>query len=471
MATTETFVRPTTLLVPEEVTLSLFDQFNGRHYLPFFCVFKQPEPQLCEAIASELEQGLAKLLDEIPFLAGNVITQDDSRDLLTLEIPADGGVIFKVRRMIDPTEGPALDYDELERDDFPVDAFSPLVMCPTSFLPEAVAPCLLVQVNLIRGGLVLTPDFHHSIVDGEGAMTIIAQWAKYVAAFSQGRVLNGSDLLPAEVYDRTVLFPENPSRCKLSDFKSFVDGRELSNEASCWNVGERMEAPKDGEVVKGVSWYFTKENLQQIEEIAMPRNGHPKMTESSVLSAFIFKHFTIARRLDQKGINEASYHYPCNIRSRIEPRLHPQYLGNSVVPSRTLFPLSTIKSSSLYEIASAISSTIDWWTSDRVWELLGAMEVWPRIKEIERTMDLNCNTDLHLTNLAGFPAYDSYWGLNMGNMVALKFPALGLLDGYGLIMPRRADGGLEVILYMSAETLGVLKEDKEFTRYARFVCA
>lgn len=476
MATTESFVRPTKQLVPETMTLSMFDQFNGRHYLPLFSVFGVSDENLFDGIISELEEGLARVLNEIPFLAGNVMMEDESRELLTLEIPEDGGVIFKVKRMIDAEAGPALDFVEIQREDFPVDAFNPMIMCPRSFLPEAVAPCLLIQVNLIRGGLVLATHFHHSVVDGEGAMAIITRWAKHVTALSDGRVLQESDLLPAEAFDRTVLFPENPPTWKLSDFDSFEDGRSISPDESCWNVGERMEMPgtKGVKIVKGVSWYFTKENLQQIEEMARPTNGHPKMTESSILSAFLFQHYTRARHLEQQGVKEASYHYPANIRSRIEPPLHPQYLGNSVVPSRTLLPLSEILSSeegTLYRIASAISSTIDWWTSDRIWELLGAMEAWPRVTEIERSMDLNCRTDLHLTNLSGFPVLDSYWGPKMGHLVAFKLPAMALLDGYGLIMPRRADGGLEVILYMDVETLKVLREDKEFTRYARFVCA
>ena len=475
---TETFVRPSTQLVPETMTLSPFDQFNGRHYLPLFVVFKQPDNKLSEVIISELQEGLAKLLSEIPFLAGNVVTKDESRDLLTLEIPEDGGVLFKVKRMVDADDGPVLDFEELERAEFPVDAFNPMVMCPRSFLPDAVAPCLLFQVNLIRGGVVLATHFHHSVVDGEGAMTIISQWAKHVTAVSDGRVLPESDLLPAEALDRTVLFPENDSRCELCDFTSFQDGRNMSlNGESCWNVGERMEMTgvEEAKIVKGVSWFFTKENLQQIEEKAMPRKPNiPKMTESSILTAFLFRHYTLARRLDQQGIDEASFHYPCNIRSRIEPPLHPQYLGNSVVPSRALLPLSEICSSAedtLYRIASAISSSIDWWSSDRIWELIGAMEAWPRVTEIERTMDLNCKTDLHVTNLSTFPVLESYWGPNLRTIVAFKLPAMALMDGYGLIMPRRADGGLEVILYMDGETLDVLKEDEEFTQYARFVCA
>lgn len=478
MATTETFVRPTTQLVSEAMILSPFDQFNGRHYLPLFWVFKQPDPKLSEAMISELQEGLARLLSEIPFLAGNVMTQDESRDLLTLEIPEDGGVPFKVKRMVDADDGPVLDFEELERADFPVDAFNPMIMCPGSFLPDAVAPCLLIQANLIRGGLVLATNFHHSIVDGEGAMTIISQWAKHVAAVADGRVLPESELLPAEALDRTVLFPENESTCKLSDFSSFQDGRALSLIGeSCWNVGERMEMTggKEARAVKGVSWFFTKEKLQEIEEKAMPGNPNtPKMTESSVLSAFIFRHYTLARHLDQQGIKEASFHYPCNIRSRIEPSLHPQYLGNSVAPSRTLLPLSEIRSSdedALYRIALAISSSIDWWTSDRIWELIGAMEAWTRVTEIERTMDLNCKTDLHVTNLSSFPVLESYWGPHLRNIVAFKLPAMALMDGYGLIMPRCADGGLEVVLYMDVETLKVLREDKEFTQYARFVCA
>lgn len=478
MATTETFVRPTTQLVPEALTLSPFDQFNGRHYLPLFFLFKQPDHKLSEVMISELEEALARLLSEIPLLAGNVMTQDESRDLLTLEIPEDGGVLFKVKRMVDADDGPVLDFEELERADFPVDAFNPMVLCPGSFLPDAVAPCLLIQANLIRGGLVLATHLHHSIVDGEGAMTIMCQWAKHVTAVSGGRVLPESELLPAEALDRTVLFPENESRCQLCDFSSFQDRRGLSLIGeSCWNVGERMEMTGGAKAkpVKGVSWIFSKENLRQIEEKAMPGDPNiPKMTESSVLSAFIFRHYTLARHLDQQGIDEASFHYPCNIRSRIEPSLHPQYLGNSVAPSRTLLPLSEICSSgedTLHRIASAISSSIDWWSSDRIWELIGAMEAWPRVTEIERTMDLNCKTDLHVTNLSGFSMLDSYWGPNLRNIVAFKLPAMALMDGYGLIMPRSADGGLEVILFMDVETLEVMKKDQEFTRYARFVCA
>ncbi|KAI9744293.1 MAG: hypothetical protein M1818_002445 [Claussenomyces sp. TS43310] len=478
MATTETFVRPATQLVPEIMTLSPFDQFNGRHYLPLFSLFKQPDHKLFDGLISELEEGLSRLLSEVPFLAGNVMLEDETRDLLTLEVPEDGGVLLKVRRMIDEEDGPVADFEQLERDGFPVSAFNPMVMCPRSYLPDAVAPCLLVQANLIRGGLVLAMHFHHSIVDGEGAMTIINRWAKHVAAVSDGRILPESDLLPAEALDRTVLFPENDASCELSDFASFQDGRELClNGESCWNVGERMEmtADEDVKVVKGVSWYFTKERLQQITDKAAPSNANsPKMTESSILSAFIFRHYTLARRLEQQGVDEASYHYPCNIRSRIEPSLHPQYLGNSVVPSRTLLPLSDIVSAeaeTLYRIASAISGSIDWWSSDKIWEVLGAMEAWPRVRDIERVMDLNCKTDLHLTNLSTFPILDSYWGPKMGNMIAFKLPAMALMDGYGLIMPRFADGGLEVILYMDVGTLKVLREDKEFTQYARFVCA
>ena len=470
-------MRPSTQLVPEAMLLSPFDQFNGRHYLPLFCLFRQPDPKLSETIVSEFEEGLARLLTEIPFLAGNVMIEDESRDLLTLEIPKDGGVILKVKRMEDANDGPVLDFEELERDGFPVSALNPMIMCPRSFLPDPVAPCLQVQINLIRGGIVLATHFHHSIVDGEGAMTIINRWGTHVTAVSEGRIVPESDLLPAEALDRAVLFPENDSRCKLYDFSSYQDGRDMPPEGeSCWNVGERMEMTdsEDAKTVKGVSWYFTKENLEQIEEKATPKNlKDPKMTEGSILSAFIFRHYTLARRLEQKGITEASYHYPCNIRSRIEPALHPQYLGNAVAPSRTLLPLSEIFSSdeaALYRIASAISGSIDWWSSDKIWELLGAMEAWPRVREIERTMDLNCKTDFHLTNLSGFPILDVSWGPKMGNMIAFKLPVMALVNGYGLIMPRLPDGGLEIILYMDVETLEVLKEDKEFTRYARFVC-
>jgi len=476
MATTETIVRPSTPIVPEKMMLSPFDQFNGRHYLPLFCLFRQTDPKLTDVILSELEEGLSRLLSEIPFLAGNVLLDDEERDLITAEIPEDGGVIFKVKRMEDPAEGPVLDFAELEREGFPVSALNPVVMCPMPFLPDPVAPCLLVQVNLIRGGIVVATHFHHSVVDGEGAMAAIMQWGKHVTAVAEGRFVPESGLLPPEAVDRTVLYPEKAPKMRLCDFPSYQDGREMPADGeSCWNVGERMEMtdPEKAKIVRAVNWYFTKEDLQQIEEKAVPKNPNdPKMTESSILSAFVFRHYTKARRLEEKGVKEASYHYPCNIRSRIEPSLDPQYLGNAVAPSRTLLPLSEVFSTdddALYKIDAAISGSIDWWTSENIWELLGALEAWPRVRDIERTMDLNCQTDFHLTNLSGFPILEISWGPRMGNLVSFKLPAMALVNGYGLIMPRLLGGGLEVILYMDVDTLNVLKADQEFTQHARLV--
>jgi len=484
MATESIFIRPNTLLVPETVKLSPIDQFTIRVYTPALLLFRLSANASRAVVSSELQRGLASLLDDIPILAGNVITEDETRGTVQLDIPENAGVLFKVKEMVDAEKGPVLDFAELEKACFPSSSLDPSLLSPIHLVPEPVAPCLAVQANFIRGGLILATYVHHSVADGAALGTFWKAWSRHTAAVSEARLIPTSESFAFEALERSPLFQGTRSRRKLTDFPGFKETRRpitADSGTSPLYVAPGSKASTEAKTATKLPpklaiayWYISRDKLRKLEEMAKPKDPkESRRTESEVLSAFIWQHYSGARCLLERGVETVAFFMPCNGRARLDPPLHPDYLGNAVVHSRAELPIAELFSSepdALYRIASVIGASVDWWSSDTIWDLLGAMEAWPRVGDVERSMDITCQTDLEITNTSPFPLYDTYWGANLGNPQIFRMPAIFVLDGQVNILPRWLDGGLEFITYLDVETLDRLRADKEFAEFAQFRC-
>ena len=89
-------------------------------------------------------------------------------------------------------------------------------------------------------------------------------------------------------------------------------------------------------------------------------------------------------------------------------------------------------------------------------------------------LDCDCHfgSDVQVTSTLGAASpYDLDWGEQLGNIEALRFPTGAFYDGFVTVLPRLPDGGVEFVLNGGPEMIRNLKADKEFTRYARFLCA
>ena len=474
MATSSVYVRPIISLVPDTLKLSPFDQYSIRVYIPALLFFKLDAKAPRDVICSDLQLGLASLINDIPFLAGNVIVEDEERGSIQLDIPDDAKVLFKVREMSDVEKGPMLDFEELEKAWFPSSLLDPSMLTPIYFVPEPVAPVIAVQVNFIRGGMILALDGHHSVLDGVAMTTIWKRWSKHVAAASEARIVPSSDSFPAEALDRSPLFQGRGSGRNVHDFPGF---KETRNPFSGQGVVSDRETNSNTEQSPSLTiayWYISHDNLRALEEKTKPINwAGGKMTESNIFSAFVWQHYSRARGLEHRGVKTVSFFMPCDARSRLDPPLHPDYMGNVVVHSRAAVPIAELYSSkpdALYRIALLINESISWYSSDTIWELLSAMEAAPRIGNVERSMDVTCKTDLEITNTSAFGLFATHWGAILGNPYVFRVPGIYVLDGQVAILPRLTDGGLEFITYLDIEALAQLKEDAEFTRYAEFRC-
>ena len=481
MATTSVFIQPKSPLVPEIIKLSPIDQFTIRIYVATLLIFKLSPDSSHDTICSQLQHGLGELLNDMPFLAGNVVEENKERGTLELEIPENAGVLFNMKDMADPKNGPIHDFDSLKRAWFPSSLLGQLTVGPVEFVPGPVAPCLAVQANFIHGGLILAVYIHHSIVDGFGAATMLNDWSKHVAAFSEARLVHISERTPPQAMDRSPLFPDARATHALVDFPGFAEPQNLS---MVWCDGQDSDTDsailmdddiKQPPALTMAYWYISNEKMRELEKKSNPTSPTAiKRSESNILSAFIWRHYSRAILLNQPDVQEVSFFMCCDGRARMDPPLDPGFLGNGTVHTKATISVAQLfspESDGLYNVASTINDSIEWWTSDRISDLLNSMEDCPCVHDVQRSSDVCRRTDLEITNTSTFPLFDFNWGSALGKPLAYRFPDVCVIEGLVAFLPRLLDGGIEFAMYLNVETLGILGKDEEFTSYVQFRCS
>lgn len=144
------YVRPGVPLVPGHTKLPPLDQVEGRFIVPPILVFRVDSPDAQDSIIQDLQDGLAKTIEEMPFLASEVIPDNVERGTVQLEIGEDAGVWFHVHEL------PGLNFDELERRHFAPAAFPVEQLMPEPRMHNwDRSPVVTVQATFITGGLLL----------------------------------------------------------------------------------------------------------------------------------------------------------------------------------------------------------------------------------------------------------------------------------------------------------------------------
>jgi len=137
-------------LIPGYTKLPPLDQVEGRFIVPPILVFQIDSPDAQDSIVQDLQDGLANTIEEMPFIAADVIPDNKDRGTVQLEIGEDAGVWFHVQEILE------LDFDDLERRKFAPAAFSVLQLMPEPRQHDwNRSPVLTIQATFITGGLLL----------------------------------------------------------------------------------------------------------------------------------------------------------------------------------------------------------------------------------------------------------------------------------------------------------------------------
>jgi hypothetical protein len=149
------FIKPAFPLVPGRTKLSPLDQVEGRVIVPPILVF-QLGLDAQDSVIQDLRDGLAKTIEDMPFLAADIIPDDLKRGTVQMEIPEDAGVWFHVQYQLD------VQYKELELRQFAPACFPIIPLIPEPREHDFTrSPVLTVQATFITGGLLLVKFCQH----------------------------------------------------------------------------------------------------------------------------------------------------------------------------------------------------------------------------------------------------------------------------------------------------------------------
>lgn len=466
-----TFVRPSGPLIPGWTKLSPLDQLENRFIVPIVLVFHVSSSALRQSLLRDLKTSLANTIGAMPFLAANVVPDCEERDTIQLEISDDAGVWFYSQKL------PEIDYYALERREFPPSAFPLLSLMPEPRVhrPER-SPVLTVLATFIADGLLLSFNAHHSVMDGAGMATLIKTFAKQVAALSDGRFLASDEAFPEEALDRSNILGGS-GRKQVCDFANY----RLSKTYRCAAERELIEAAIAGgdnpklqllQKLQLSHWFISGESMRAIRDAALPPSkGLPVLTDHAIICAVLWRHISRARQLSSRGIMANSFINSVNVRRRMDPPLPLEYPGNAIVHAKTSAATADVESAepgTLYKLAKQIADGIEWWTSDRIWELIGAVESSAIVSKIEPNMDSFQGPDLEVTSTAAMGDILSVdWGCELERLKALRYAYAPVKDGWINVLPQTRGGGIELLIGLEKSSMQNLRQDKEWLKLVR----
>jgi hypothetical protein len=143
-------IKPGVPLIPGYTKLPPLDQVEGRFIVPPILVFQVDSSDTQDSIIQDLQDGLAKTIEDMPFIAAEVIPDNAERGTIQLEIGEDAGVHFHVHEFLE------LDFEVLKHRKFAPAAFPVLQLMPEPRQHDwDRSPVLTIQATFITGGLLL----------------------------------------------------------------------------------------------------------------------------------------------------------------------------------------------------------------------------------------------------------------------------------------------------------------------------
>ncbi|KAK8065509.1 hypothetical protein PG997_012256 [Apiospora hydei] len=399
-------------------------------------------------IFHNLRQGLAHTINSIPWISGNVGSEEGSKpQIVDSSIP---GVVLRHQDLA----GTMPSYAELEEQRFPLGKLTTAQLSPVGCIPTSPAPVMVTQANFIEGGLLLTVAIHHHATDATGLGEILRTWAQNTAAAASGSSTFTS--YDASSNDRSVLMHGIPPKNK-ADFPEYTikaPKEQIAPEAAPPPPAAFQLPPMDFNI-----FHFSSAKLAGLKLDAAAYSTNDAM------SAFLWHHMTKARNpssspADLEGKTSA-WAYAVNTRGRATPPLPSTYLGNAAVLGMTeRLPVSELLAgeSGLAHAATAIRASLKRHESPTlVQELVGLLDAHPGCCDLAYNSFMG--PDVVSTSWADVEAYSTGWGNDLGAPAFLRVPGDGA-DGLVNILPRRPDddGGLEVIVWLEAGAMGRLWE-------------
>lgn len=443
--------------------------------MPKLFIFPLSNPEKKTNAIDSLRAGLSKTIHAFPLLAGTVqelAPTPDHPQKGRLCVDQPWHTMREIFNVQDLTKNDSFDYSDLQATNFPIHNLDVATLLPSGLTMKPHTKCaMLVQVNIIRGGLIVVHSLSHGFMDG-GSMTVIA---KAWAAFCRGE--DGSRFFTPQVSDRSRLM-QGTTGASVANFPELTNNNTVEIPAS---PAKSAPAPP----TKMEIFFFSREKLAELKRLASAPTQEAQngdwISTSDALCALLS---TCIQRTRDKP-RPLTLGLAMDFRGAMDPPLPADYIGNAV--HMLYIPLPHFPSSqNIQDQRSTISTTahlirqrIKTVTQEYMHRIIGALNS-PDIQDISkvfhtRAAPAGADSDfVTITSWARQPLYEFDWGEDVGGRMERVRVRRPLYPNLVLIAPmltgvgfgKELEGGVEVIFGLEEERMERLMGMEGFGRFA-----
>lgn len=376
--------------------------------------------------------------------------------------------------------------------------------CPP--YPVYPADVMVSQANFVKGGCILSTNFSHECMDGQGGLVAIRAWAENCRFLDGDKSATCSWLdpesfnhslpeilheqegwaRPAEEIDPKVwnflpFFPPD-SEVRRKQIEPIEPGQLPLIVPHNYNV---WPAPTDGRFLTTTMFIIPPEKVELLQQEANSSlaDGEKALSISNTIQAFYWRAAVKARY--QVAKNQGRSFGPDEItimesvtdgRSYFSALLPSSYMGGMLIHNRSHLPLDTLCSpqTNVGTVASLIRKSAARITPQLFHDAFTLLQSLPDF-DVTRFGTASMGLDhMHflLSNALLFQLDEISFGdgffAEQGIPVSMR-PQVERASGvsrFFVIYPMRRDGGVEMVLGTFPEELEALKSDPEFSKYA-----
>ncbi|ETN42412.1 uncharacterized protein HMPREF1541_01566 [Cyphellophora europaea CBS 101466] len=421
--------------------------------------FTTPGDSSPESITDGLNDALRKLAQAFPYLAGRVVYdgRDDAHTGIRKIVPHEGVIPLLVKDFC--TDADVASMEDMVAARFPMRMLDPQRIVPPIAMTWATdnfdkyAPVLILQANIIRGGLILTIAGNHATMDMTGLGIVISFIAKACGRepFTDEEIEEGNQ-------DRRNVVP------LLDD--SYQPGSELDD--SLIKPPPPDAPPMTIPPAKWVYLNFPSSPLPKLKTAASDQSVVPYISTDDAISALLWQRITHARATLHPTLHPFASQLCRTVSLRSFLKLKG-YIGHLVdcvyarLPDVHNLPLGEIAGRLRLQLRDEAKIV------QHMRAYATALHRLDDKTQIVNGAQLNPNVDVVVSSYANLKCSELDFGAELGgNPVAARRPRMDAWPSLLYIMPRDRNGETAVAVCLPEEELEVLKRDEVLAKFAAF---
>lgn len=428
--------------------------------------FACPETANIPAIVGKLQHALEDLSSAFPWIAGQVINEEsDSANKNTgvfkiIEKDSAPHIIVKDHR-----QTPSLpSIHDLRQVGFATKSLDQALFAPRpnfSLDRSVLRHVLLVQANIISGGLLLVFSGNHSATDMPG-LTQIIRWfdkACHDATFTPEELEVGN--MP-----RRHLIPLLDSAYQPGDEVSL----QMTPVPSVPNARNKSGTLVEKSMIRWETFSFSKTAIAELKAKATATRNSKYVSTDDAFSAFLWQALARAR-IQRLGADKTStVARACNARRVLDiPSNYPGLVQNTVYSKLSLgelaeLPLGAVASILRNAVASE-SPSVGFYTRAVATVLSRSTD--KGCLKVAAWMDRS--SDVLLSSFTAIEAYEQDFGLGLGRAEAVRLTDLMNHEGMMFFLPAEPSGDITIAMCLRDEDLVRLRADELFAQHGRYL--